>query len=151
MQAMGPTSDLLGHSLELDMSTAYLRKLDQDHMSNCPPDHMIPLPFMPETSHFSGNALILEEEKSPVMDLALSSMDELVKMCHTNEPLWVRATDTGKLVLNLEEYTRMFSWSVNLKQYPPEFKTEATRDTAVVIMNSITLVDAFLDAVSDAE
>ncbi|KAI3453370.1 hypothetical protein Pfo_010033 [Paulownia fortunei] len=143
MQEMGPTP-LLPHSLDLDMSL-YPRKFEQEHMSNCPPD-MISVPFMPENSHFPGNALILEEEKALALDLAVSSMDELVKMCHTAEPLWVRATDMGKQVLNLEEYTRMFSWSVTFKQQPPEFRTEATRDTAVVIMNSITLVDAFLNA-----
>lgn len=143
MQGMGGSSDLMQpHSLELDMSI-YPRKLDhdQEHINSCPPD-MIPLPFMPEASHFPGNALILEEEKSLAMDLAMSCMNELLKMCHTGEPLWVRHA------LNLEEYARMFSWSVNLKQNPHQFRTEATRDTAVVIINSITLVDAFLDAVS---
>lgn len=148
MQGMGGSSDLMQpHSLELDMSI-YPRKLeheDQHHINGCPPD-MIPLPFMPEASHFPGNALILEEEKSLAMDLAMSSMNELLKMSHTGEPLWVRAADSGRHVLNLEEYARMFSWSVNLKQNPHQFRTEATRDTAVVIINSITLVDAFLDA-----
>ncbi|KAI3469172.1 hypothetical protein Pfo_025835 [Paulownia fortunei] len=145
MQAMGSTP-LLAPSLDLDMC-AYPRKFDQDPMSNCPPD-MIPLPFLPENSHFPGTSLIMEEEKPLAMELAMSSMDELVKMCHTAEPLWIPPAndDLGKEVLNLEEYARMFSWSVNLKQHPAEFRTEATRDTAVVIMNSITLVDAFLDA-----
>ncbi|KAH6830971.1 homeobox-7 [Perilla frutescens var. hirtella] len=151
MQAMGGSSDMMQqqqpHSLELDMSI-YPRKLDQDHMSN-DHNHMIPLPFMPEASHFPGNnTLILDDqEKSLAMDLAMSSMNELLKMSHTGEPLWVRADDhSGKHVLNLEEYSRMFSWSLKLKQDPNQFRTEATRDTAVVIMNSITLVDAFLDA-----
>ncbi|KAL0446463.1 UNVERIFIED_CONTAM: Homeobox-leucine zipper protein ROC3 [Sesamum latifolium] len=144
MPGMGPPP-LLPTSLDLDVSS-YPRKFEQDHMTNCPPDHMIPLPFMPENSQFPGNALILEEEKPLALDLAVSSMDELVKMCHTAEPLWVPAADTGKQVLNLEEYARMFSWSANLKQHSPQFRTEATRHTAVVIMNSITLVDAFLDA-----
>ncbi|KAL2233095.1 homeobox-leucine zipper protein HDG5 isoform X2 [Sesamum indicum] len=144
MPGMGPPP-LLPTSLDLDVSS-YPRKFEQDHMTNCPPDHMIPLPFMPENSQFPGNALILEEERPLALDLAVSSMDELVKMCHTAEPLWVPAADTGKQVLNLEEYARMFSWSANLKQHSPQFRTEATRHTAVVIMNSITLVDAFLDA-----
>ncbi|KAG6399190.1 hypothetical protein SASPL_140666 [Salvia splendens] len=149
MQAIGPSSGLMQqqpHSLELDMGVGvYPRKLDEEHMSNCPSD-MIPLPFMPENSHFPGNTLILEEEKSLAMELAMSSMNELLKMWQTGEPLWVREADTGKHVLNLEEYERMFSWSASLKQYPHQLRTEATRDTAVVIMNSITLVDAFLDA-----
>ncbi|XP_057777733.1 homeobox-leucine zipper protein HDG5 isoform X2 [Salvia miltiorrhiza] len=148
-RGMGASSDLMQqqqqqqpHSLELDMGVYPPRKLDEEHMSNCPSD-MIPLPFMPEASHFPGNTLILEEEKSLAMELAMSSMNELLKMWQTGEPLWVRAADTGKHVLNLEEYARMFSC---LKQNPHQLRTEATRDTAVVIINSITLVDAFLDA-----
>ncbi|KAJ6415512.1 hypothetical protein OIU84_004333 [Salix udensis] len=67
-------------------------------------------------------------------------------MCHANEPLWIRNIENGKEVLNLEEHGRMFPWPSNLKQNSSETRTEATRDCAVVIMNSITLVDAFLDA-----
>lgn len=146
MRALGPTP-LFASSLDLDMSP-YPGKLDQDPISNCPPD-MIPLPFMPENSHFPGNSLIMEEEKPLAMNLATSSVDELVKMCHTGKPLWIPAPNgSGKEMLNLEEYARMFSWSVNLKQNSAKFRTEATRDAAVVIMNSITLVDAFMDAVS---
>ncbi|PIN18690.1 Transcription factor, contains HOX domain [Handroanthus impetiginosus] len=145
--AMGQNTSLLAPSLDLDMSSnPYPRKFEQDHIGNCPPPDMIPLPFMPGNSHFPGNALIiLEEEKSLALDLAVSSMNELLKMCHTGEPLW-KTSPQGKQVLNLEEYSRMFSWSVNLKQHASEFRTEATKDTAVVIMNSITLVDAFLNA-----
>ncbi|MBA0609736.1 hypothetical protein Godav_021748 [Gossypium davidsonii] len=40
----------------------------------------------------------------------------------------------------------MFHWPLNLKQRSSEFRTEASRDSSVVIMNSITLVDAFVDA-----
>ncbi|XP_073312971.1 homeobox-leucine zipper protein HDG5 [Primulina huaijiensis] len=143
LQSLGPTP-LLPTSLDLEINV-YPRKFDQEHLPNCPSD-MIPLAFMPENSHFSANALIMEEEKSLAVELAVSCMDELVKMCDTGEPLWIRAMVTTKEVLNLEEYSRMFSWSGNLKQHCNEFRIEATRDTAVVIMNSITLVDAFMDA-----
>ncbi|XP_022881662.1 homeobox-leucine zipper protein HDG5 [Olea europaea var. sylvestris] len=137
IQGIGPTP-LLSPSLDLDMSV-YPRKFEE-HGSD-----MISLPFIPENSQFpTGNSLMLEEEKALAVELAISSMDELVKMCQTGKPLWIRATDTGKEVLNVEEYARMFSWAMNLKQQ--EFRIEATRDTAVVIMNSITLVDTFLDA-----
>ncbi|CAI9755331.1 unnamed protein product [Fraxinus pennsylvanica] len=137
IQGIGPTS-LLAPSLDLDTSV-YRRKFEE-HCSD-----MISLPFMPENPQFpTGNALILEEEKALAVELAMSSMDELVKMCQTGEPLWIRATDTGKEVLNVEAYERMFSWSMNLKHQ--EFRVEATRGTAMVIMNSVTLVDAFLDA-----
>ena len=89
-----------------------------------------------------------EEEKSIALQFAISSVDELVKMCQLVEPLWIQNSETGKEDLNVEEYGRMFPWPMNLKEHPSEFRTEATRDSAVVIMNSINLVDAFLDSVS---
>ncbi|KAA8522012.1 hypothetical protein F0562_012674 [Nyssa sinensis] len=142
IQAMGPAPPLLPPSLDLDMSI-YPRHF-QEHMANC--SDMIPMPMMPENSHYPDGVVILEEEKSLALELAMSAMDELVKMCQTSEPLWVRSNDNGKEVLNVEEHAKMFPWAMSLKQHPNEFRTEATRDSAVVIMNSITLVHAFLDA-----
>ncbi|KAK4486537.1 hypothetical protein RD792_009221 [Penstemon davidsonii] len=147
----GPSSSLLPPSLDLDIAP-YPRKFEQEHIHmNCPSDMIPALPFMPENSHLIPGPhvlLIMDEEKALAADLAMSSMDELVKMSHTGEPLWIRASDTAKEVLNIEEYTRMFSnWSVSaMKGAESTLRIEASRDTAVVIMNSITLVDAFLDA-----
>ncbi|THG07754.1 hypothetical protein TEA_021666 [Camellia sinensis var. sinensis] len=141
IQSMGPVP-LLPPSLDLDMSI-YPRNFQE------PMSEMIPVPLMPENSHFPGGGLIMEEDKSLALELAMSSMDVLVKMCQAGEPLWIRNNDSGREVLNFEEHTRMFQWPMNLKQNGSEFRMEATRDTAVVIMNSITLVDAFLDAVSN--
>ncbi|KAK8676516.1 hypothetical protein V6N13_142090 [Hibiscus sabdariffa] len=87
----------------------------------------------------------MEEEKTIAMELAMSSMDKLVKMCRANEPLWIRNKESGKELLNLEEHAKVFHWPLNPKQLSPEFRTEASRDSAVVIMNSINLVDSFLD------
>ncbi|TMW86490.1 hypothetical protein EJD97_021310 [Solanum chilense] len=146
MQGLGPPNPLLPPSLELDMSINNFTSKFEDQ-----PDcaDMVPVPLlMPDqnNSQFSGGPMILEEEKSLAMELALSSMDELVKMCTSSDPLWIRASnDSGKEVLNVEEYSRMFSWPVGVKQNGNELKIEATRSSAVVIMNSITLVDAFLD------
>ncbi|KAL6348608.1 hypothetical protein AAG906_016128 [Vitis piasezkii] len=142
IQAIGPPPPLLAPSLDLDMSI-YARNFPEP-MANC--TDMIPVPLMPESSHFPEGGLVLEEEKSLALELAISSVDELVKMCQLGEPLWIRSNENGKEVINVEEYGRMFPWPMNLKQHPGEFRTEATRDSAVVIMNSINLVDAFLDA-----
>ncbi|KAK8578054.1 hypothetical protein V6N13_046911 [Hibiscus sabdariffa] len=94
----------------------------------------------------NDNLILLEEEKTIAMELAMSALDELVKMCRANEPLWIRNNKNGKELLNLEQHAKMFHWPLNLKQRSSELRTEASRDGAVVIMNSINLVDAFLDA-----
>lgn len=142
---MSPAPHLMPPSLDLDMNI-YSRHFP-DPMASC--TEMIPVPMLPpETSHFPDGGLLLEEEKSIALELAASSINELVKMCQGTEPLWIRNNENGREVLNLEEHARMFPWPMNLKQNSNEFRTEASRDSAVVIMNSINLVDAFLDAVS---
>ncbi|CAA7042973.1 unnamed protein product [Microthlaspi erraticum] len=84
--------------------------------------------------------LISEEEKAAAMDLAVSCVQELEKMCETIEPLWNKKMSVS---LNEEEYKKMFQW-------PPmddgRFRREASRANEVVLMNSITLVNTFLDA-----
>lgn len=141
-----PPPHLLQPSLDLDMGMYNPRHFPET-MDNC--TAMMPMPLMPENSHFQEGVIVLEEEKHLSVELAVSSLDELMKMCQATEPLWIRSKESSKEVLNIEEYVKMFPWPMNNpKSNPSEFRTEATRDSAVVIMNSITLVDAFLDAVS---
>ncbi|GAV84633.1 Homeobox domain-containing protein/START domain-containing protein [Cephalotus follicularis] len=143
IHTMAPAPPLLPPSLDLDMNI-YSRHFSEP-MAHC--GNMVPMPMFHETSPFPEIGLVLlEEEKSLAMDLAISSADELVKMCQANEPLWIRNGENGKETLNREEHARMFPCPLNLKLHSIEFRTEATRDTSVVIMNSVTLVDAFLDA-----
>ncbi|XP_021765591.1 homeobox-leucine zipper protein HDG5-like [Chenopodium quinoa] len=168
LQSLGPSPPpaalLPPPSLDLDMGM-YSRHF-QESMPPC--TQMLPMPLLPEPatefpgagsgngsgsgsgSGSGGGGLILDEERPLAMELAMSSMDELLKMCHVNEPLWFRNSSNSMEVLNMEEYSRMFPWPHHhadpLKQHYNELRTEATRDKALVIMNSINLVDSFLDA-----
>ncbi|KAM3402929.1 hypothetical protein ACQJBY_006621 [Aegilops geniculata] len=98
--------------------------------------------------------VVQEQDKQLVMDLASTAADHLIKMCRTSEPLWARRRGAGSSsgeVMDAEEHARMLSWPIDSgKQQQADVansaRTEGTRDSAVVIMNSITLVDAFLDA-----
>ncbi|CAK7356077.1 unnamed protein product [Dovyalis caffra] len=147
IHSMVPAPAFVPPSLDLDMNI-YSRPFPES-LGTCS-DMMpmpMPMPMLPEPSSFPEAGLVLMEDgKGLAMELALSSMDQLVKLCHANEPLWITNNESGKEVLNLEEHARMFPWPSNLKQNSDDMRTEATRDCAVVIMNSITLVDAFLDA-----
>ncbi|WCJ29084.1 Homeobox-leucine zipper protein HDG5 [Euphorbia peplus] len=138
---MGPEiPQLLPPSLDLDMNIYSRHFPDQlDHQ-------MFPMGMFPEASSYTEPGLLLmEEEKAMAKELSLSSMVELMRMCRTNEPLWIQNKENGREILNIEEHSKMFQWPLNLKPHSGEMRTEATRDSAVVIMNSITLVDAFLD------
>ena len=147
IQAMTPAAHpLMPPSLDLDMSI-YGRHFP-DHMGSGTDHNMVPVPMLPQEP-FPDNGLLLDEEKTIAIELAMSSVNELVKMCQLGSPLWIQNGENGREVLNFEEHARMFPWTMNLKQNDSgDFKTEATRDSAVVIMNSFTLVGAFLDGVS---
>lgn len=102
--------------------------------------------FFPETNNNNKDLSIAEEEKAIVMDLAVSCVQELTKMCDTNEPLWnkKRSDNEESVCLNEEEYKKLFQWP---SMDNDRFRREASRANGVVIMNSTTLVNAFLDAV----
>lgn len=99
------------------------------------------------TNSSNGNGFDRSMERSMFLELALSAMDELVKMAQTNEPLWIRSDESGREILNYEEYSRTVSTScIGLK--PNGFVSEASRECGVVIINSLALVETLMDSVS---
>lgn len=88
-------------------------------------------------------------DKPLVIELAVAAMEELVRMAQLGEPLWVPSVVDGVATesLNEEEYARSFPRGVGPKS--PELRSEASRDTVVVIMNHMNLVEMLMDAVSN--
>ncbi|KAK7270842.1 hypothetical protein RJT34_26303 [Clitoria ternatea] len=103
----------------------------------------------PAFSSMSGRSLMglmgneIQLERSMLIDLALNAMDELIKMAQPDTPLWIKNSDGRSEALNHEEYARMFS-SYNSPK-PAGYVTEVTRETGVVIVNSLALVDTLMD------
>jgi homeobox-leucine zipper protein len=87
-------------------------------------------------------------DKPLVIELAVAAMEELVRMAQLGEPLWVPAVVDGVAteVLNEEEYARSFPRGVGPKS--PELRSEASRETVVVIMNHVSLVEMLMDTVT---
>ncbi|TXG74772.1 hypothetical protein ES288_1Z012600v1 [Gossypium darwinii] len=83
-------------------------------------------------------------DKSALVDVALAAMDELIKMAQMGNPLWIKGFGDGMETLNLEEYKRTFSSFIGMK--PSGFTTEATRETAMVPLRGLALVDTLMDA-----
>lgn len=95
------------------------------------------LPFPPMS--------ISDVDKSLMADIAASAMDELIRLVQGNEPLWMKSAADGRELLNLEAYERAFP-RPNSHLKNPSIRTEASRDSGVVIMNDLALVDMFVDA-----
>lgn len=86
-----------------------------------------------------------EADKPMIIELAVAAMEELIGMAQMGEPLWLTTLDGATTVLNEEEYVRSFPRGIGPK--PAGFKCEASRETAVVIMNHVNLVEILMDVV----
>ncbi|XP_042445806.1 homeobox-leucine zipper protein ROC8-like isoform X1 [Zingiber officinale] len=95
-------------------------------------------------------ASIAELEKPLMMDMASNAMEEVVRLVQADEPLWVKSGSDGREILQLETYERMFKRSGHQFKFP-DVRIEASRDSAVVVMNATTLINIFMDASKWAE
>ncbi|KAH9677954.1 homeobox-leucine zipper protein ANTHOCYANINLESS 2 [Citrus sinensis] len=89
-------------------------------------------------------SLTMPHDRNMLIDLALTAMDELIKMAEADSPLWIKSLDGGRDVFNQEEYMRTFSPCIGMK--PNGFVTEASRETGMVIINSSALIETMMDA-----
>ena len=89
---------------------------------------------------------ITDMDKTLMTDIARNAMEELIRLLQGNEPFWMKSATDGKEVLNLESYERIFP-RVNSHLKNPNVYVEASRDSGVVIMNGLALVNLFLDSV----
>ncbi|XP_047956489.1 homeobox-leucine zipper protein MERISTEM L1-like isoform X2 [Salvia hispanica] len=84
-----------------------------------------------------------EADKPVIIELAVAAMEELVRMAQAGEPLWLQTTENGVELFCEEEYARTFPRGIGPK--PLGLKSEASRESAVVIMNHISLVEILMD------
>ncbi|XP_050219867.1 homeobox-leucine zipper protein HDG11 [Mercurialis annua] len=125
------------HISSLDLSMAsFGPSLDLD----------LDLDLIPSTSTLPFQPLgISDMDKSLITDIAANAMDEMLRLLQTNEPLWIKSSTDAREVLHLDTYQILFPRSISrLKN--PNVRIEASRDSCVVIMNCLALVDMFMDA-----
>ncbi|KAK1686536.1 hypothetical protein QYE76_047384 [Lolium multiflorum] len=91
-------------------------------------------------------ASMVDIDRSVFLEIAISAMDELVKMAQMGDPLWVTTGLPGspsKETLNFDEYHSTFQ-SIGMK--PVGFVSEASRESGLVIIdNSVALVETLMD------
>ncbi|GFP79075.1 homeobox-leucine zipper protein meristem l1 [Phtheirospermum japonicum] len=84
-----------------------------------------------------------DADKPMIIELAVAAMEELIRMAQSGEPLWLPTIDNSIEALNEDEYIRIFPRGIGPK--PLGFKSEASRESAVVIMNHMNLVEILMD------
>lgn len=89
-------------------------------------------------------------EKLKPTEIANKATEELIKMATGGEPLWIRSFETGREILNYDEYMKEFSVQNLMKRRPKGSSVEASRDSGVVFMDLPTLVQRFMDVVSNS-
>ncbi|XP_049394983.1 homeobox-leucine zipper protein MERISTEM L1-like [Solanum stenotomum] len=87
----------------------------------------------------------IDADKPMIIELAVAAMEEFVRMAQTGEPLWITGPgpDNSMETLGEEEYVRTFPRGIGPKSLG--LTTEASRESAVVIMNHINLVEILMD------
>ncbi|KAG7589971.1 Homeobox domain [Arabidopsis suecica] len=103
----------------------------------------------PNNLQSQPNLAISEMDKPIMTDIALTAMEELLRLLHTNEPLWTR-TDDCRDILNIGSYENVFPRSSN-RGKNHNFRVEASRSSGIVFMNAMALVDMFMDCVKWTE
>ncbi|TKY72398.1 Homeobox-leucine zipper protein HDG11 [Spatholobus suberectus] len=96
--------------------------------------------------HLLSNSLGSEGiEKALMSKVAITAIEELVRLLRINEPFWIKSsTQDGKLSLHHENYEKIFPRTNHFKG--ANVRVEATKDSGIVSINSIQLVDMFLDS-----
>lgn len=84
-----------------------------------------------------------DADKPMIIELAVAAMEELIRMAQAGEPLWMPSPEGSSEILNEDEYTRTFPRGIGPK--PLGLNSEASRESAVVIMNHISLVEILMD------
>ncbi|KAK9268043.1 hypothetical protein L1049_010482 [Liquidambar formosana] len=84
-----------------------------------------------------------EADKPMIIELAVAAMEELIRLAQAGDPLWVSSDDNSTEILSEDEYLRTFPRGIGPK--PLGLKSEASRESAVVIMNHVNLVEILMD------
>lgn len=88
---------------------------------------------------------IEEMEKSVMIETAVSAMGELLRLLRVNEPVWVKSSADGRYILHRDSYNKLFP---KLNHFTNSTaRIESSKDSGVVAMSAIHLVDMFLDSV----
>lgn len=106
-------------------------------------------PAAPNLPSFHHPIITLTDmDKSLMSDVAANALEEFIRLLQNNEPLlWIKSsTNDGKDVLDFDNYESLFPRTNNHSKNP-NLRIEASRDSGVVIMNALALVDMFMDVV----
>jgi homeobox-leucine zipper protein len=92
-------------------------------------------------------APVTEMERPMMVDMAARAMDELIRLAQAGEQIWVKGVPgDAREVLDVATYDSLFA-KPGAAFRPPDINVEASRDSGLVFMSAVALVDVFMDTV----
>ena len=90
---------------------------------------------------------VTEMERPMMADLAARAMDELIRLAQAGRQLWDKGVPGGAPeMLNVAAYDSLFAAPGGAFR-PPDIGVEGSRDSGLVFMSAVALVDVFMDTV----
>ncbi|KAG2604955.1 homeobox-leucine zipper protein ROC8-like [Panicum virgatum] len=88
---------------------------------------------------------VTEMERPMMADLAARAMDELIRLAQAGRQLWDKGVPGGAPeTLNVAAYDSLFAAPGGAFR-PPDIGVEGSRDSGLVFMSAVALVDVFMD------
>jgi homeobox-leucine zipper protein len=87
-------------------------------------------------------------EKPLVVELAIASMEEFLHVAQAGDPLWSMDPSNPSAAEIIDQHVYLQKFQRGIAPSPPGVNPETSRHTGLVIMNSSSLVETFMDVVS---
>jgi homeobox-leucine zipper protein len=91
---------------------------------------------------------VSEMERPMMAEMAARAMDEFIRVAQAGDHLWVKTSGVpdSREVLNVDTYDNIFA-KPGSSFRGPDVHVEGSRDSGLVFMSAIGLVDVFMDSV----
>ncbi|CAH2072532.1 unnamed protein product [Thlaspi arvense] len=83
-------------------------------------------------------------ETMMLAEMAMNAVAEVTRLIQFEEPMWIKSSIDGRLVIDQDNYEKLFTKINHFKN--PSARIESSKEVVVVPMDAISLVDMFLDA-----
>jgi homeobox-leucine zipper protein len=92
---------------------------------------------------------VSEMERPMMAEMAARAMDEFIRVAQAGDHLWVKTSGVpdAREVLNVDTYDNIFA-KPGSSFRGPDVHVEGSRDSGLVFMSAIGLVDVFMDSVT---
>ncbi|KAL3630382.1 hypothetical protein CASFOL_023366 [Castilleja foliolosa] len=87
--------------------------------------------------------VIVEMDRSSIIETAVGAINELVELMNMNEPLWARTPEDGRYTLHRDSYDTLYPHSSRIKTASALF--ESSKDSGEVAVTARHLIEMLLD------